>query len=303
MTRPRFVRPGITYLVTRRITQRQFWLRPSAIINQLLLYCLAFAAKKYGIEIHVACFMSNHWHAVVTDVHGNMPLFLAWFHKNSAGCVNELSGREENLWANKPPDYKELADDKAILAAMLYCMSNPVEAELVDKSSDWPGYCTQPADVAGFERKLERPSVYFSPTGKMPASETLTLTRPPMYMELSDDALIEMVAEKLEHQEQTIRDTMKAEGRTVLGVQAILNTDPSSCPSTPSKKPPREPRRLSQFLSVAEREARKRRRDFLVAYDAALQQFKAGNRDVVFPAGTYALVRRYGVAVEPYQPG
>ena len=41
MSYPRQVLPGMTYLLTRRCTQRQFLLRPSAQTNAILLYCEA----------------------------------------------------------------------------------------------------------------------------------------------------------------------------------------------------------------------------------------------------------------------
>ena len=64
MSYPRQVLPGATYLVTRRCTQRQFLLRPSAQTNAILLYCLARAAGLYGVEVHAYCFLSNHYHLV-----------------------------------------------------------------------------------------------------------------------------------------------------------------------------------------------------------------------------------------------
>ena len=73
MSTPREVLPGRTYLVTRRCTQRQFLLKPSRRTNELVRYCLAVAARKTGVLVHAVCFMSNHWHGVITDPLARLP--------------------------------------------------------------------------------------------------------------------------------------------------------------------------------------------------------------------------------------
>ena len=46
-------------------------------------------------------------------------------------------------------------------------------------------------------------------------------------------------------------------------------------------------------------EVLKRLREFAVAYREAWRRFRAGQCDVLFPAGTYALRVHYGVACAP----
>jgi hypothetical protein len=38
-----------------------FFLRPSALTNQIVTYCLALAAHVANVEVHAVCVMSNHW--------------------------------------------------------------------------------------------------------------------------------------------------------------------------------------------------------------------------------------------------
>ena len=45
-------------------------------------------------------------------------------------------------------------------------------------------------------------------------------------------------------------------------------------------------------------EAQQRRQDFLAAYRSARERWLAGEKDVVFPAGTWLLKRRFGVRCE-----
>jgi REP-associated tyrosine transposase len=54
--------PGTTYLITRRCSERRFFLRPSQIVNETFLYVLGLAANRYGVVVHVLCVLSNHAH-------------------------------------------------------------------------------------------------------------------------------------------------------------------------------------------------------------------------------------------------
>jgi putative transposase len=62
MTAPRQILPGAIYLVTRRCAQRQFFLRPSKTTNEVFLYLLAVAARRFGVVVHAYCVLSNHFH-------------------------------------------------------------------------------------------------------------------------------------------------------------------------------------------------------------------------------------------------
>jgi REP element-mobilizing transposase RayT len=80
MTPPRYNAPGTTWLVTRRCSERRFFLRPDAFVTRALLYVLGFAATLYGIEVHAAVALSNHWHLVLTDTRGRKSAFLQFVH-------------------------------------------------------------------------------------------------------------------------------------------------------------------------------------------------------------------------------
>src|SRR5690349_5667955 len=132
MTAPRQVLPGTTYLVTRRCAQREFMLRPSnRTTNPVFMYLLAFAARRYGIQVHAFCVMSNHFHLIVTDPHARLPAFHQLLDALVARALNAALGRWEAFWA--PNSYSavrlESADDIVDKAA--YVLANPVAAGLV----------------------------------------------------------------------------------------------------------------------------------------------------------------------------
>ena len=128
---PRRILPGTTYLVTRRTVQRTFLLRPSPQLNQAFLYCLSYAAERYGIDVHAFCVMSNQVHLIITDPGGTLPQFMHWLNLFFAKCVNVPFGRWEWVWTAGSYSAVVLLGEQTILEKIVYTLVNPVSAGLV----------------------------------------------------------------------------------------------------------------------------------------------------------------------------
>ena len=89
---PRPVLPGETVMITRRVTQRQFVLRPDPDVNQIYLYVLGLAAQRTGVDLIYAMTMSNHEHPVVHDRAGTRVEFYQYLHQLVARATNALRG-------------------------------------------------------------------------------------------------------------------------------------------------------------------------------------------------------------------
>ena len=63
-------------MITRRCSERRFFMRPDRETNNAFIYCLALAARKASISIVCVGTLSNHYHAVLVDNHGRLPQFL-----------------------------------------------------------------------------------------------------------------------------------------------------------------------------------------------------------------------------------
>ena len=140
MSKPRQILPGKSYLITRRCIQRQFLLRPSAVVNRVFLFCLAYASSKYKIDVHAAVALSNHCHLVITDTEGRLPKFMQWLDLYVAKCINVMLGRSGALWEPERYSDVQLIEDQDVLEKMLYTLVNPVEAGLVRWGDEWPGF-------------------------------------------------------------------------------------------------------------------------------------------------------------------
>ena len=52
MTLPRDVVPGRDYIITRRCSERRFFLRPDGVANNAFIYCLALAVQRSKVELN-----------------------------------------------------------------------------------------------------------------------------------------------------------------------------------------------------------------------------------------------------------
>src|SRR3954465_4358510 len=157
MSYPRQVLPGMTYMITRRCTQRQFLMRPDRETNNAFIYCLAVAAEKASVHVLFTAAMSNHHHTGIHDPNGTYPAFIEHFHKLFAKCQNALRGRGENLWSSEQTSVVRLADPNDTIDKLVYALTNPVKDGLVEKAHHWPGVTSLAAILHGKSFIATRP--------------------------------------------------------------------------------------------------------------------------------------------------
>ncbi|MCH2374811.1 MAG: transposase [Planctomycetes bacterium] len=295
MAQPRRLLDRSTYLVTRRVLGRQFRLKPSEKVNQILLYCLAYAADSYDIKIHAFCFLSNHYHLVLTDPYARLPEFMGWLNKYTAKCINALHGDWGVLW--EPGSYSSvtLGDAEAVLDKILYTLCNPVEAELVPRGSDGGGLRTDVSEGGCATYEVERPQVFFRKNGPMPKVATLRLARVESFQDLSASDFEALLAEGVRLREEAFRRGVKKRKRAFFGWRGVVKQNRLESPATYEVRRGINPR-------LACRDKWKRiellgtLKEFLKEYREALGRFLSGKREAVFPAGTYLMRVRFGVA-------
>lgn len=291
MTAPRQILPGTTYLVTRRCAQRQFLLRPSTTTNAIFLYVLALAARRFGVQVHAFCVLSNHFHLVVTDPYACLPAFEQYLDSLVARAVNASLGRWESFWAPSSYSAVALASPDDVVSKVAYALANPVAAGLVRRGREWPGLWTAPEQIGGAPLVARRPKVFFRPGGYLPDSVELELAPAPGW---SNEEFRSRLSSTLTDLEDIARRALASTGRTFLGIARVLAQKPWARPA------PGEPRRkLNPRVAGRDKwkriEALSRLSDFLAAYRAAWRTMRAGVKDALFPAGTYLLRVAHGV--------
>jgi REP element-mobilizing transposase RayT len=286
MTAPRQVSEGATYLVTRRCSERRFFLRPSQQTSAIFQYVLAAIADRYGILIHAFCVLSNHVHLVLTDPHARLPDFHRDLDALVARAVNCALGRWEAFWDPDSYSAVRLEGPAAILEKIVYVLANPVAAGLVRRGSEWPGLWSDPCLIGAEALTVERPKEFFRANGPLPAVARLELHPPPGFE--ADASLVETLLRLLEDAEDQAAAELAGAGRSFLGVARLLAQKPSARPAAG------EPRRaLSPRLACRNKwkriEALLRLKEFGRAYRQALQAWRAGARDALFPPGTWLM--------------
>jgi REP element-mobilizing transposase RayT len=308
-------------MVTRRCTQRQFLLRPDPVVEQVLIFCLALAARRHGIEVFCLVALSNHVHIGIRDPKGHLPRFMAHFDSLVARALNCHHGRGENFWAPGSYSAVTLEDEDAVLDKIVYMITNPIAANLVDLPAEWPGLLSLCQELGRRELVARRPTFFFRqpheegqdqddtaagrarrrypPRDLTPAEVRLRLSRPPGFLELDDEALRALVARRVAARVDELHQQHRREGRgPALGRDAALLQRPTDTPGSSAPTFGLNPR-----LACRDRWRRVERLQGLVQFwrdhHEASVRFRAGERDVVFPAGTWLYRVVYGARCRP----
>jgi REP element-mobilizing transposase RayT len=293
MTPPRRVLEGTTYLVTRRCSERRFFLKPSRTTSEIFLYVLAVAARRYDVLVHSLCVLSNHCHLIVTDSRGQLPAFMQYLDSLVARAVNASLGRYEGFWATDGSySAVEPLDPADVVAKTAYVLANPVAAGLVRRGAEWPGLWTAPDQIGVAKLTARKPTVFFDPKGYMPASVELELTVPPGFPSASEfRAALSSALRALEDKHQA---ELQSEGRRFLGAARVLGQNPFARPSVGEPRFDLKPR-IAARDKWRRIEGLLRLKAFLREYRQAWVERRSGATDVRFPAGTYLLRVLHGV--------
>lgn len=286
MTIPRQVLPGCDYMITRRCSERRFFLRPDHETNNAFIYCLALAAARAKVEILFVVALSNHYHAGVHDPDGNFPVFCEHFHALFARCQNVHLGRVESFWSSEPTSVVRLVESRDTLAKMVYAYANPCAADLVDTCDAWPGVNSIHAALSTRSLTAKRPEFFFRATGDQPEVVNLAICRPRGFANQTEDEWRALLLEQIRAAEAEHRERRRATGKTVLGLRAILSQNPFDSPQGAEKRSSVRPRiaAKSKWLRI---EALGRSKAFVEAYRSAIESWMTGIATVVFPFGTY----------------
>jgi len=302
VTVPRQVLPGKLVCITRRCSERRFFLRPDRRLNELVAYLLAVGCEKFGLELLGVVVMSNHYHLAVHDRHGRHPAFTQWFNALLARAGNHLRRRTDAFWAVEQVNVAELADPEAVLDNLAYLAANPVEALAVRHGRDWPGLRTDPGDhLAARPRIVRRPKGFFRDESELPERATLRLVRPPTHAHLTTEAFAEELASRVDRLEAAHRRKAEEERAPFLGPGGVRR---QPCHQRPVRAEPHGAGRVLRPQVIAQcKQARcgvlARIFTFRAAYAEALAAFAAGARDAIFPYGTWLHPRLHGARCHP----
>lgn len=309
MTQPREIHPGVTYHVTHTTVGRQFLLRPDAVVNQIMLFCLFYAAKECDVLVHSVMVESNHFHAVITDLKGNLSRFMHRLDMLSAKCLIAHWQKQypelylAQIWSTAKYNAVVLPNANAVINAIAYDATNPIKDGLVSDFRDWPGLKSRPGDWLQPARTVQRPlGLAFKDSSKKDREVPVKYVVPPALRDRRSELAVDDVHARIRDVTRSIRKERAFAGKGHLGAKAVMAMRPFDSPSTPRIKGKRTPTFAAGGDTELLKEGLKRVRAFRQGYRDCIQRFLGGARDVVFPAGTYLMRVRFRATCDDWSP-
>lgn len=294
MSHARQVFAGATVVVARRCSEQRFFMIPRRRVNLLLAFLLGHYATKHGIELHGFVFMSNHFHLVLTDPRGSLPLFMGEFDAMVTRALNHLLGRRGTFWEAGSYTSLPLKTQEEVLQQLAYLAANPVEARQVKRPDRWRGLISLPSQI-GTSRECRLPPDGLFGRGTedsaLPATSTLTLTVPPFFDRTRKARFRARFARVLD----ALCAEIRAEGGRFAGRDAVLGLDFSWAPKSADSGPTFG---LVPALINASKEDRIELKIWRHSVRAAFYEWQAG-KDPEFPAGTFLMPTKYKARVAP----
>jgi len=276
-------------MVTRRCSERRYFLRPDYETNTNYLYCLAHAAEQAKVGVTFTVMLSNHAHTGINDHHGTYPVFLERFHSLLARCQNAHLGRLESFWSNEAPSVVWLVHGNDAVDKMVYAFSNPAASDLEVSIHDWPGAHSFKASLSGGTITVTRPKQFFRENGDMPETIDLKFERPIGCESFTPDDWNTLISDRVKEAELKHRDRRRAAGKNVLGRRRILAQSPLDCPRSHAPRFKINPR-VAAKAKWPRIEALRRHKVFVESHRQVVQAILKGIHkvaEVVFPFGTY----------------
>ena len=183
-----------------------------------------------------------------------------------------------------------------------YVIGNGVDGRAVRYAKDWPGAKTLPQDIGTRVIRVPRPDYYFDPKNPYwPPYVEVRLEMPDMLLDYygSLEKAQKAIADEVKRIEREALQRSKREGWSFMGARRVLRTKHTRQSVTPEESGTLNPQFAAAGDEEAAAQAIRRIRAFNADYDEALARWRAGERDVVFPHGTWWMRVHHGVRCHP----
>ena len=290
MTLPRPIGFGDTTMAQKRCYRGEYRLRPEPLVKQLIEYLLAYCADRYDQDLHDFVFMFNHDHIETTDPLGKRPLFLQQFHSLLARAINCLFHEGDAVFSARRYSAQVLADGEDVFESSLYLLLNPVKARIVRHPREYEGVSSWHMEY-NKPKLVHRPNFFFS--RHMPATVELVLRRPKQVRpDLDARELRRAIRVEASSRASDIVASKRRAGETFLGFRRAMrrprHQSAGDRMSAGGRRSGIRPHVTARNETVRIQMLRALK-TFWVQYAAALKQWRAGEREVQFPYGTYKM--------------
>jgi REP element-mobilizing transposase RayT len=285
--------------ITSRTRNSKLWFVNNKRLEASTLGALAKYSKRYNITLYAFAVEGNHIHSVMQVNEGNRAHFMRDLKSSIAKAImrNVSTYPGGSVWGRRYSN-EFLPGDADIENWFFYTVLQPVQDGLVEKISDYPGYNCFHDAVWGIKRKYKcvnwtayHEALRWNPVANIKDFTEIYLleyARLPGYEELTQREYAMLMHKKLEERRREIVAKRQAEGKGFAGRTALLQTRPGSRPrlTKVSTRGSHRPRILC-VCPQRRAEATTWYFDIYFKFKAASKSYRRGDREVVFPDGTY----------------
>ena len=297
MSRPlRFIPDGGALVeVTSRTIHSRFLLRPGRELDEIIVGVLGRAQRRYKMRICGYMFASSHYHLLLdVDDARQLSRFMCYVGSNIARKAGRLYRWPEKFWSRRYRAIVVSGEEGAQIDRLKYLLANGCKEGLVARPQDWPGVHAAKALLQGEDLQgywFDRTQEYAARNRgekfdrlKYASVETLHLSPLPCWKDLPSEIWRGRALSLIHEIVEETAALRKKSGGEPLGAAAILGRHPHERP----KKPKRSPAPLFHALSAGvRRELWEAYRLFVAAFRQAADKLRAGDRNAVFPSGSF----------------
>jgi hypothetical protein len=210
-------------------------------VNNIVGTWLAKAIEHTGVEYYGLVVMSDHPHHYLNHKEGKLNEFFQYFDGQVARALNRFHGRRHQFWSRRYSAIPVL-DEQSDIERLIYFLTNPQKADLVDTIEQWPGLSS--ARFYLEETGENEEFLFFDRSAWHKAKKPQAIARflqvvkikysvPPALVHLPDEERKELLQRLMREREAVYRDKRRAEGKRVLGKNGLRRTDTKSRPKKP----------------------------------------------------------------------
>jgi REP element-mobilizing transposase RayT len=281
--------------VTCRTVQGRYLLTPSNELNEIILGALGRAQELYPVGIIAFAFAANHFHLLLrVESTRQLAQFMSHFNSNLAREAGRLVCWREKFWGRRYQAIPISEEEAAQVERLRYLLAHGCKEGLVERLRDWPGVSAvralledEPLEGLWFDRTREHRA-----RRRGIAFERLDFATPyrvhleplPCWAHLSEEEYRRRIAEVVDDIESQAALKRELLGLPARGSAAVRDQEPHAAPETLKKSP-------APLFHAASRKIRRELyegyRYFLAAFRDAAARLRAGEPEVVFPAGSF----------------
>lgn len=263
--------------VTTRTVQGRCLMPPTRVISDLIRGALARAARLYPVEVHAFCFLSNHYHLLLTVANAErLASFMNHLNSNIAREIGRVVAWRERFWGRRYQAILVSHEEAAQVERLAYLLRQGCKENLVRSPLDWPGASSTGALLRGHSirgawidrtRRSGRPEKRTSAdrsSAEMPF-ESLELAPLPCWRHLSAEQRRTLCSHLVRAIEEETAHRARNSGIRPLGPRKLRRQDPHTRVNQTRRGP-------APLVHAATHIARRAFRDLYRAFVAAFRR-------------------------------